>query len=541
LFEEVSGPAGLNFNHQTGATGHKWFPESYSGGVAVLDFDDDGDLDVYCVQAGRLPHERDPGVSTSALPGNVLYENLGDGTFRDVTARAGVGDPSYGIGVACGDYDGDGRVDIYVLNLGPNVLYRNNGDGTFTDVSAESGAADPGNAIAAAFFDYDADGHQDLFVANYILWTPELNEARPCTDRWGQRDFCSPTVFDAPAPDTLLHNNGDGAFTDVSKPAGIHAVYGNGMGVVAADFNGDGRLDLYVSNDGVPNQLWINNGDGTFHDEALLAGCAVNREGKPEASMGIAVDDLDDDGDPDLFMTHLHGETHTFYRNDAGLFDDQTLQVGLNVSNPYTGFGTAWFDYDHDGRLDLFVAHGRVSRWENRPPERNAYAEPDMLLHQSASGVFEDVSATAGPYFQTEHTGRGAAFGDLDNDGDLDIVVVNADGPARWLRNTCITPDRPAGDASRHWLMVKTRLRPHGGDAIGAKVSIVTGDRTRTRDLRIAYSYASSNDPRVHFGLGAATAVDDLIVRWPDGEIEHFGPQPADHVVTVRRGEGTGG
>ena len=456
-----------------------------------------------------------------------------------MTERAGVGDTGYGIAVTCGDYDGDGDVDLYLSNFGPNVLYQNNGDGTFTDVTDRAGVGDPGMGLAGAFFDYDLDGHLDLFVVNYIAWTPELNLARPCRDRWGNLDFCSPLVYDAPQRDTLYRNNGDGTFRDVSKEAGIHAAVGTGMGIVVSDLNNDGRLDIYVTNDAMPNHLWIASPDGTFREEALLAGCAVTRDGMTEASMGVVAEDFDFDGDMDLFMPDLSGETFTFYRNDGQIFEDISSQVGMDVTLASTGFGPIMLDYDHDGLPDIFVSLGRVNRWESIPPGRNPYSEPDLLLHQTPDGTFEDVSAVAGPYFQTALTGRGSAYGDVDNDGDMDIVVMNADGPARLLRNECITSDGPAGGGLRRWLMIKAVGTRGHHEAVGARVTVVVGGRERTREVRAACGYGSSNDIRVHFGLGAAPGVDDVLVRWPDGSRERFGPSEGGRVFTVRQGEGT--
>jgi hypothetical protein len=536
LFVEDSAEKGLDFKHTTGATGKLWFPESVCGGVAVFDYDNDGDLDVYFVQGGRLPVTRSYGERTddAVVPGNVLFENTGDGRFRDVTPRAGVGDIGYGIGVACADYDNDGYVDLYVTNLGSNVLYRNHGDGTFADVTARAGVGDARFSTSAAWVDYDTDGDLDLFVVNYIGWTPELDRATPCYDRRGRPRYCPPGSFASPAPDALYRNNGDGTFEDVSAAAGIGTKSGTGMGVVASDLDGDGRVDLYVANDAMPNHLWINRGDGGFDEGALIAGCALNRDGQSEGGMGVLAEDYDFDGDTDLFMVHLNGETHTYYQNDSGVFEDVSAALGLSVSRPYTGFGTAMLDYDHDGRLDVFVANGKVGRARNAPAEQSPYAEPDSLYHQTADGTLENVSAAAGPYFQTALVGRGAACGDLDNDGDLDLVVVNADGPAQLLRNTCSKADA----ALRHWLMVKAVGTRDNRDAIGTRVTIIENGRRRTREVRAAYGYASSSDLRVHFGLGSVAQVDDVIVHWPDGSTEQLGPVDGDRLITVRQGAG---
>ncbi|MCH7813895.1 MAG: VCBS repeat-containing protein, partial [Planctomycetes bacterium] len=306
-FEEVAEQSGLTFRHVRTPVVRYWLPEIMSGGAGLFDYDNDGDMDLYLVQAGDL----DP--TATDKPGNRLYRNRGDGTFDDVTAAAGVADTGYGDGCACGDYDGDGDVDLYVTNVGPNALYRNNGDGTFTDVTAAAGVGDPGWGCSAAFFDYDADGDLDLMVVNYVIWS--IQAEIKCAIITGEQDYCSPSNYNAPAPDTLYRNEGDGTFVEVSEAAGLRAAYGNGLGICCGDYNLDGRLDIYVANDASPNQLWHNTGRGGFRDDALLAGCSVNANGTTEAGMGVAGVDLDNDGDLDLFMTHLRNETHTLYLN----------------------------------------------------------------------------------------------------------------------------------------------------------------------------------------------------------------------------------
>ncbi len=515
IFVERASEAGLDFVHRNGADGEYNYPELLVGGGALLDFDDDGLLDVYLVQSGPVPGSAGnaaPGAAgdgpAADRPGNRLYRNLGDGAFEDVTDAAGVGDTSYGAGAAAADYDRDGLVDLYVMNVGPNRLYRNLGDGAFEDVTERAGVGDAAWSSSSAFFDYDGDLDLDIFVANYVVWSADRE--RPCLGPNGLRNYCNPAEYPA-APDTLYRNDGDGRFSDVSEAAGIRSVAGPGLGVVAADFDGDDLVDLYVANDQAANHLWLNRGDGTFREDALARGAALNELGQPEAGMGIAVADPDGDGDLDLFLTHLSGETNTFYRNDGGgFFQDVTDEARLGgVSQPYTGFGTSWFDYDGDGVLDLFIANGKVTPGDTAAFD---YREPNQLLRGLRSGGYEDASAGAGAAPELLEVSRGAAFGDLDNDGDVDILVVNNEGPARLLRNE-------VGNAAS-WLIVDLC---GGGvfdrSAIGARVTVEAAGSEWTRDVRPAHGFAVANDPRVHFGLGDVERADWLEVRWPDGAV----------------------
>ena len=515
-FEEVAAESGLDFTHSRGPQRYL-FPEIMSGGAGFLDYDGDGDLDVYLVQGGDLT------PSAAPVAGNRLFRNRGDGSFEDVTAAAGVGDAGFGMGCAAGDYDADGDTDLYVTNVGPNVLYRNNGDGTFRDVTEVAGVGHPGWGSSCAFVDYDADGDLDLFVVNYVTWS--IGTERRCGGRGGGRDYCKPNNYNAPAPDSLYRNNGDGTFSDVSEHAGLRTAFGNGLGVACADYNLDGRPDIYVANDGMPNQLWINQGDGRFSDEALLAGCAVNRQGMAEAGMGVAAVDVDNDGDPDLFMTHLRDEMNTFCRNDGGVFEDTSATTRLGApSIPDTGFGMGFADFDHDGRLDLYVANGRVGRWESSPNPADPYGEPNRLFRGLEAGRFEEVPS---PLLDDIDNSRAVAFGDCDNDGDIDILMVNNAGPARLLRNTVETDG--------HWVAFRV-VNGAGSDALGATVRLEAGSRVQWRAVQAAYSYCASNDPRVHFGLGAATEVSSVTVRWPDGTQKTFGPFAAGVIHELRQG-----
>ena len=517
LFTEVASASGVNFVHHSGATGNFLLPEIMGGGAGFVDIDGDGYLDVYLVD--------------SAGP-NRLYRNTGDGSFTEVTLAAGVGDTGYGMGCAAGDYDNDGDLDLYVTNLGANVLYRNNGDGTFSDVTALAGVGDPSWSTSAAFLDYDADGDLDLFVTNYVDWsdTPAFT-LKQCFASNGARDYCSPQAYGAPSVDTLYRNDGDGSFTDVSAEAGILAKAGTGLGVVCTDLDGDGAIDIYVANDQMPSFAWINSGNGRFTESAVRLSCAVDELGKSQAGMGVDAADIDGDGDADLWKVHLHRESHVLYINEGTYFDDATSGWGLAApTRRATGFGTALFDYDLDGLLDAFVANGRVQIVANTMPGDDPYAEPNQLLRQVAPGRFEDVTAAAGDALKLIGTSRAAAFGDYDNDGDVDILVVNRDGPARLLRN----------DAPRRGGACTLRiLDRHGRDAFGATVRCTFGRTTRTLEVRSAYSYCAANDPRLHIGLGNAARLDRVEVRWPDDTgqpVETFGPFEAGGLVVIQQG-----
>ncbi|MEO0422356.1 MAG: CRTAC1 family protein [Pseudomonadota bacterium] len=531
-FTDVSAPTGVDFAHVRALTKRLWLPEIMSGGAAWLDVDGDGRLDLYLVQGGylaqraRTPEDDANDASVPAqLPANVLLRNDGE-RFEDITASSGTGDTGYGMGAAAADYDGDGDTDLYVTNLGPNVLYRNEGDGRFTDVTAASGTGHDGWGTSAAWLDYDADGDLDLFVANYINWAPtqELN----CFTGGATRDYCHPRHYNAPAADVLYRNEGDGTFTDVTEAAGLLSAFGHGLGVAVADLDGDGRTDIYVANDGMPNQLWQNLGDGTFEDIGLLSGTAVNMAGKAEAGMGVAAVDADGDGDLDLFMSHLRGETNTLYVNEGGdFFRDATPGAGLAApSVAYTGFGLGFADFDLDGTVDLYVTNGRVGA--SLPPlvPGKPFAEPNLLFRGTGGGRFTLLDAELTADVPDIENSRAAAFADYDDDGDIDVLVVNNGGPTRLLRN-----DAPRGDG--HWVGFAL---PQG---LGGEVIVRSADgRLRRAVAQPAYSYQSSNDPRVHFGLGASAALIGAVVRWPTGQLERFEVTEADRYHVLARGQG---
>ena len=531
---------GLDFHHFIGATGEFYLPEIMGSGVGLLDYDGDGDLDVYLIQGAML----DPAKSLSqslfpfpgpAPPSNRLFRNqlkeTGRLAFVDVTEGAGVGHEGYGMGLAVGDYDGDGDLDIYLTNFGPNVLYRNRGDGTFQDVTLDAGVDDPRFSSSATFLDYDGDGDLDLYVANYVSFTVKGNKV--CGEP--RRDYCSPGVYEQ-VPDRLFRNLGGGKFQDASEEAGLGVAFGAGLGVIAVDVNRDRRLDIYVANDGTPNQLWVNDGKGGFEDFGLMSGTAYNADGVAEAGMGVTAADFDGDGDEDIFVTHNQRETNTLYLSDlARGFADATSRFGLaQASVPYTGFGTLWFDYDHDGWLDLFVANGAVTVDENQPSDSPyPYAQKNQLFRNHGGGEFREVAASAaGPGLDLVEVSRGAAFGDLDDDGDVDVVVSNNNGPVRLLLNQA--------SSSRRWLGVRLEgeKTPYAGIEQAGVAVLRDGLPALRHRRRTAGSYLSAHDGRVLFGLGEVTEIQGVAVEWPDGRCEVWPGVAAGRYVTLRRNSG---
>jgi enediyne biosynthesis protein E4 len=536
LFIDSAEASGLTFKHENGATGRYYIAEEMGAGGALFDYDGDGDLDVFLVQGKILEPGAKPRAGTQT--GSRLFRNdlatAPDGRptlhFTDVTERAGVGLDAYGMGTAIGDYDNDGDLDLFVTAFGPDTLYRNNGDGTFTDVAKEAEVSDPLWSTSATFFDYDRDGDLDLFVANYLDFTVAGNKS--CTDPLGAPDYCGPRVYRS-VPDRLYRNEGNGRFTNVTETAGISKADGSGLGVVAGDYNGDGWLDLYVANDATPNQLWINRHDGTFVDEGLLSGAALNAAGNPEGSMGIASGDFDRDGDEDLFITNISGETFVLYRNDgAAGFEDVRVPAGLAAPTASsTGFGTDWFDYDNDGWLDLFVANGGVNAIESQRGQPSPFRMKNQLFHNTGNGRFVETSGAAGPAFERAEISRGAAFGDVDNDGDTDILVTTNGGPVRLLLNQ--------GAQQNHWLQVSLEQSPRNRFGVGARVALErAGSPTLWRRVHTDGSYLTASDVRVQFGLGTGAEIAAVVVQWPDGPSERWTNVTADKRVTLRRGSG---
>jgi hypothetical protein len=451
--------------------------------------------------------------------------------FVDVTEQAGVGHVGYGMGVAVGDYDNDGFQDLYVTNFGQNVLYHNNGDGTFTDVTREAGVDDPHWSTSAAWVDFDGDGLLDLFVCNYVDFTTKGNKR--CYAPTGDLDYCTPVAYKA-VPSRLFKNLGNGKFLDVTESAGIGAAYGPALGVICLDFNGDGRTDIYVANDTAANQLWLNQGDGTFRDGALEAGLAYSMAGLPKAGMGVSVDDVENNGGLIVLVTQLSREGATLFRSDGkGFFDDVSTEYGLGEATfNFTGFGTQFFDYDNDGLLDLFVANGAVTLVDSQRGTPYPYLQTKQLFHNEGKDRrFREVTDLAGPAFRILEPSRGAAFGDIDNDGAMDIVVNNNHGAVRLLHNEV--------GSRQHWLQVRLEGVKTNRFGIGARVGVVTaGQEPVWRRVHTDGSYESANDVRVHFGLGEKTNIRAVIVHWPDRSKEVWDNIQPDRIVTLRQGSG---
>ena len=528
-FEERSGTSGVEFEWISGQQGNYNLPEIIGGGVAMIDYDDDGDLDLYFVQGGRIASTIDPGESNTA--GDRLYRNDGDFNFTDITKESLPESAVLGYGMcpAVGDYDNDGDADIYITNMGRNVLLRND-NGRFSDVTEAAGVGDDGWGSAAAFIDIDLDGDLDLYSANYLEWSPETEIT--CYASQGGEDYCAPTNYPAASLDRLYLNMGDGRFKDISRDAGIHSNARTALGISIADYDQNGFPDIFIANDGMPDTLWSNRGDMTFQDIALKSGCSIDNDGQEKAGMGVGSMDMDDDGDMDILVCNLGGESDSMFRNEGGYFIDTTARSGLKtLTSKQTRFGLGWLDFNNDGHLDLYEAAGRVQR-AGESDDDDPYAEINMLLLGRPDGRLIPVKPEGGVDNQARRTSRGAAFGDLDNDGRMDMVVINRDAPANLYRNIHQHAD--------HWILIKA-IDGHGRDAIGARLTAKVGQRRMTRMIHPAGSYYASSDPRAHLGLGPLTQLELLEVLWPDGSREYFGTLESNRIHTVRQGEGRPG
>ncbi len=530
-FTDVAQAAGIDFVHVNGASGRFHYPEILPPGVGLFDYDNDGDLDVYLVQ-GRTLEAPEPRALKGHLYRNDLrvHEGARELRFTDVTDASGIIADRFGLGVAAADIDNDGWVDLFLTNFGVNQLWRNNGDGTFADQSKARGLHDTSGrfAVSAAFLDYDRDGWLDLYVGNNANYTLQ-NETR-CPNLAGARDYCPPQIYGG-QPDRLYRNQGQGRFVDVSATALVGGTFGPALGVATADYDGDGWMDIFVANDGEENLLWINQRDGTFRDNALMAGAALTDTGKAEASMGVDAGDFDNDGDEDLFITELTGQGSNLYANDGhGVFRDVSAASGLGqLSVPYTGWGTAWFDFDNDGWLDILSVNGTIVANETRPAAAFPYDQKKVLFRNRRDGRFENVTRQAGAVFELSESGRGAAFGDIDNDGDVDVLVGNDGGRARLLINHL--------GNQQHWLGLRL-VGGAGRDLIGARVAVIRpGGSTIWRRARSDGSYGSANDPRVLVGLGTSTESPKVQVRWPDGRVEEWPDVVIDRWTTLTEGE----
>ncbi len=530
-FTEIARSAGIDFVHVSGATEAKHYPTAYGSGAAIFDADNDGKMDLYFANATYLP------VGTARSGPNRLYRNLGHNRFRDVTESSGLGYAGFCHGIVAGDFDNDGDQDVFLCNYGPNVLYRNRGDGTFEDVSKPAGVDRPGWSAGGACLDFDNDGDLDLYVANYGSWKLPEDDTNClgvpsvfAKDPPKVRVYCSPKLI-RPARHFLYRNNGDGTFTDVAQPAGVGRSDGRGLGVVAADLNGDGRTDIYVANDICPNFVFLNKGDGTFEDATDTSGAGYDASGSVRAGMGVDAEDVDGDGRPDLFVTNYWNEPNSLFINrGGGFFEERTRTFGMmHDSLPWVGWGCTMADFDNDGWPDCFVTNGHVDDNLERLGYPSPYAQP-ALLHRNRKGTrFDLATRDAGAYFDSDHVGRGLAHGDIDDDGDIDLVINHKGGPPAVLRNDTATPHR--------WIRLHLEGTRSNRDGYGARIEIDTGERTIFRQRKGGGSLGSSHDPRILVGLGVADRVRRITVRWPSGQVDRYANLAAGTDVLLREGD----
>jgi hypothetical protein len=528
-FTDITDSAGITFRHVS-APEKKYIVESIGGGVALFDYDNDGCLDIYFTNALTVDTVTDPHSSRSAL-----YHGNCDGTFTDVTEKSGLAYPGWANGVVAADFDGDGYEDLYVTCLGHNHLYHNNGNGTFTDITAKAGVDDARWSTGAAAADYDKDGAVDLFVSNYVdidlAKLPEFGKNKFCQYR-GIPVQCGPRGLPG-AGDSLFHNNGDGTFTNVSQKAGVSDREGRyGLGAIWTDVDGDGWLDLFVANDASGNYLYHNNKDGTFTDVGLEAGVALDQDGVPLGAMGVTVGDYLHNGMFGVFVTNFSGEHATLYRHDTPLYftDVSYASKVAPVSTPYVGWGTGFFDYDNDGWPDIIAVNGHVYPQMENGSAGTTYRQRILLFHNQHDGTFAEVAADSGDALMVPRVSRGAAFGDIDNDGNIDVVINNLDGKPTILRND--------GGSRNNWITIKTVGHGMNRDTIGARVKVVSGDLTQWDEVHTGGSYLSSSDLRLHYGLGKKTKVDSIEVHWPDGKVETVRDVAANFFLTIEEGKG---
>ena len=548
-FNEVAISNGIHFRHTDGRHGEKYYLETPGSGLAWFDYDNDGDSDLYFVNSTDVSGRNSVPPST-----NALYRNNGNGSFTDVTVDAGVNHEGYGFGCCVGDYDNDGFKDIYITNFGVNVLYHNNGNGTFTGVTKEAGVGDEQWSTGAAFADYDRDGDLDLFVANYVEY--RLEDDPICywvssrfdnkSDAWKPRKkntfhspllvrhriYCLPKNFEG-APDVFYRNNGDGTFTDVTHESGLGNLDGKGLGAVWSDYDNDGDADLFVANDTTPNMLYQNKNDGTFVNVALHAGVvAVGKNGIPLSGMGTSFGDYNNDGKLDLVVTNFENDPNCLYRNNGdGTFSDETYSSGVGKNSlPYLAWGVGFLDLDNSGHQDMFVANGHIDDNVKVYTPSAAYAQQNQIFLNLGDSSFREISNQCGPGLQLKKVSRGAAFADYDNDGDIDIAISNSNQTPDLLQND--------SDNQNHWLIIETVGTTSNRDGIGTRVTIVTEGGQQIREVKSGSSYLCQNDMRLHFGLGNAEMIDEVMVRWPSGLVEQFKNVKGDQFLRATEGEG---
>ena len=523
-FVNIAPEAKIPFKHENGATPQKYMPETMAGGSIIFDYNNDGWPDIFFVNGGSFTDKQNADAAR-----HRLYRNNKDGTFTDVTSSTGIGVSGFGMGACSADYDNDGWPDLYVTSVGANKLYHNNGNGGFTDVTEKAGVGSHFWSASCAFGDIDNDGNVDLYVTNYVDFS--VNNNKYCNYSGDTRVYCHPNVYNG-VPDILYRNNGDGTFTDVSRTAGIYRPDGKGLGVVFGDYDGDGWTDIYVANDSTPNFLFHNKGKGIFEEVGLLAGVAVGSDGQPLAGMGTDMGDIDGDGLLDIFVTNLDRQTHNLYRNlGKGLFADVTFESGVGEATlPFVGFGALFVDYDNDTDLDLAIVNGDVIDNVSLFRDSTSYEQRKLLLQNDGKGKFRDVGPVSGPGFAIKRPGRSLSAGDIDNDGDMDLLIGNVGQTPDLLRND--------GGNNSHSLLIRTLGSKSNRDGIGARLKLTVGGRVLVREVKAGSSYLSQSDLRVHFGMGKATRAERLEIRWPSGAVDMLQDVEADQILTITEGKG---